>query len=296
MRPILGGAKHLHPATTSPPIDVYEGVRSMATSRMTPRLFLAREIRRARETKGISRVELAQSVFVSESLVRAWESGRRIPHPDHLTRVEGILGTGGLFTRMREDLVQNEPLPEYMGRWREIEEGATSMLWYEPLLIPGLLQTEEYARAVFTNSGRQTGDVEEQVQVRLDRQKVLTPEHSLMFVAILDETLLYRPIGGAKTMHDQLVKVLERSEQPNVRIQIVSQEVGAYPGLAGGFAIAAMNGNEYAYVDDAFSGDVLEHPEDVATIKRIWETLRAEALPVKQSVALLAKAVERWAT
>lgn len=242
----------------------------------------------------MSRDELSQVVFVSESLVRAWESGRRVPQPDHLVRAEGVLGTGGIFTRMREDLVQNEPLPEYMGRWREIEEGATSLQWHQPLLIPGLLQNEDYARAVFAGSGRQIDDAEEQVQVRMERQRILAPENSLMFVAILDETVLYRPVGGVKTMHDQLVRLLERAEQPNVRIQVVPQEAGAYPGLAGGFAIAAMNGSEYAYVDDAFSGDVLEHSEDVATMKRVWETLRAEALPTKQSIALLAKAVERW--
>lgn len=83
----------------------------------------------------MSRDEPEQSVFVSESLVRAWESGRRIPQPNHPARAEGILGTGGLFTRMREELVQNEPPPGRMGRRRESEE-ATPALWHEPPLTP----------------------------------------------------------------------------------------------------------------------------------------------------------------
>lgn len=271
-------------------------VRAMANDRMTPRQFLASELRRAREAKGMKPTDVAKAVLVSEGLVRAWEKGRRIPQHDDLVRFEEQLGTGGLLTRMREELVKNEPAPEWMGRWIEIEDQATQILWYQPLLIPGLLQTADYAREVITSSGRQIDDAEEQIQARLERQKILSAENSLVFVAIMDEGVLYRSIGDAKTMHEQLSRVLEITKQPNVFVHIVPLSSGAYPGLAGGFGIASMDGQEFAYVDDAFSGDVLEHAEDVAVMKRVWETLRAEALPVKQSMELVAKAVEKWTT
>lgn len=266
----------------------------MTSNRMTPRSFLAKELQRAREEKGISRDELAQEVYVSESLVRAWETGRRLPQIDHLKKVEKILGTNGVLTRMREDLVQNEPLPEYMGRWREIEEDATSLLEFNPLTFPGIVQTPEYAREIFLTSGRQIDDVEEQIQARMERQKILVPENGLMFVLLIDEGVLYRCVGNEKMTADQITRVLELSEQQNVRVQVVPAAAGAYPGLAGGFAIAAMDGQEFAYVDDAYSGDVLERADEVAVMKRVWVTLHAEALPVKQSRELLAKALEKW--
>lgn len=244
----------------------------------------------------MSREALAGAVFVSESLVRAWENGRRLPQPDHLAKVEKALGTGGFLLRLREDLVKHSPAPEWMGRWLQIEQQATSLLTYEPLLIPGLLQTPEYARSVITSSGRPVEDLDEQVQARMERQKILHPDNSLVFVAIIDETVLYRAVGGAEAMHAQLVKLLEVAEQPNVMVQIVPEDAGAYPGLAGGFAIASMDGQEFAYVDDAFSGDVLENPDDVATMKRIWETLRVEALSSRQSIELIRKAMQRWAS
>lgn len=266
----------------------------MTTNRVTPRGFLAKELQRAREAKGISRDELAQEVFVSESLVRAWESGRRIPQPDHLKKVEKILGTNGILCRLREDLVRNEPLPEYMGRWREIEEEATSILWHHPLIFPGLAQTPEYAREIFVSSGRQMDDIEEQIQERMERQKILAPENGLMFIMIIDEGVLYRRIGSEKIMADQITGILELSELQNVRVQIVPLGSGAYAGLAGGFGIAAMDGQEYAYVDDAYSGDVLEHSDEVAAMKRVWMTIHAEALPTKQSKELMVKALEKW--
>lgn len=267
----------------------------MANNRMTPRMFLGRQIKRLREAKEMKPDELAKALYVSEGLVRSWETGRRVPQPDHLKLLEEFFDTKGILYEMREELVKNERLPEYMGRWQEIEEQATSLLWYHPLLIPGLLQTADYAREVMLNSGRHIDEVEEQVQARLERQKILAPENDLVFVVIIDEGVLYRPIGGNKIMHDQLVKLQEFAQQPNIMIQIVPMDVGAYPGLAGGFGIATMDGQEYAYVDDALSGDVLERPEEVAIMKRIWATLQVKALQDKQSMELITKAVERWA-
>lgn len=239
---------------------------------------------------------LAQAVYVSESLVRAWETGRRVPQPEHLAKLDEPFQTNGYLSRLREDLVQNERLPEYMGRWREIESQATTLLTYEPLLIPGLLQTSDYAREVIRASGRQIDDIEEHINERLERQKVLAPEGGMMFVAILDEGVLHRQIGSAETMREQLQHVLTVADQPNAIIHVVPTGVGAYPGLAGGFVVASMDGSEFVYVDDAYSGDVIENHDEVATMKRVWETLRAEALPARQSYELIEKAMEQWTT
>lgn len=110
-----------------------------------------------------------------------------------------------------------------------------------------------------------------------------------MVVAIMDEGILERPIGDREAMHNQMLRLLKLVAQPNIEIQIVPIDTGAYSGLSGGFVIATVDGKEYAYVDDTFSGDVIEDPEEVATIRRLWATLSVRALTAKQSIERIEK-------
>jgi transcriptional regulator with XRE-family HTH domain len=304
----------------------------------TPRAFLAREIRRVRNAKGMNRDELAKALFVSESLVRSWERGTRLIQPDHLSKVEDLVGltramamltrlrdelctadstfgqvavwlelvertlaelaeaqhVEGVLRRLRDELVHNDPSPEWVGKWLAIEDQANTLSWYQPLVVPGLLQTADYARAVISSSGRQVDDLEGQVADRLKRQRILAADHGLVLVVILDEGVLHRPVGGAQVIREQLLHVLAVAEQPNVIVQVIPLEIGEHAGLAGSVGIAAMDGREYAYVDDVFSGDILEHPDDVAVVKRVWVTLHNEALPGRKSLELIKKAIGRW--
>lgn len=263
----------------------------------SPRKFLAREIQRAREAKGVSRETLAKALFVSDSLVRGWERATRLIQPDHLKKVEDYVGpesTRGVLFRLRQELITNDPSPEWAGRWLDIERDANTVWWFHPLLIPGIFQTPAYARAVISTSGRQVDNLEEQVQARLARQHILAPDNGVMVGAVIDEGVLYRPLGGPKVLHEQLMRLLELAAQPNIIVQVVPIEAGGYPGLSGVFGIAAADGHEYAYVEDVFRGEVLDQPDDVALIKRVWVTLHNEALPGRQSIELIAKAAERW--
>lgn len=263
----------------------------------SPRKFLAREIQRAREAKGVSRENLAKVLFVSDSLVRGWERATRLIQPDHLKKVEDFVGpenTRGVLSRLREELITNDPAPEWVHKWLQIERDANTLWWFHPLLIPGIFQTPDYARAVITTSGRLVDNLEEQVQARMERQHILEPDNGVMVSAVIDEGVLYRPLGGPQVLHAQLIRLLELIEQPNIIVQVVPIEVGGYPGLSGIFGLAATDRHEYAYVEDVFRGEVLDQPDDVALIKRIWVTLHNEALPGRQSIELIAKAAERW--
>jgi transcriptional regulator with XRE-family HTH domain len=284
----------MHANRTRHAPEQYGDVRTMAGNHLTPRAFLAREIRLAREAKGMSAAALGKAVFVSESLVRAWESGRYIPKPDQIDDLEKALGTNGILARMAEDLVNNEAVPEFMGKWLTVERGARILLTYQPMLIPGLLQTEDYAREVIVKSGRLVNDISERVQARMDRQEILTVENDVTFVVIVDEGALNRAVVSPKVMYEQLVHIHEVAQQPNVHFFVVPDTVGAYPGCAGGFIIATIDGREVVYVDDAFSGDILESEEDVTTMKRVWESIRLEAVSGQQSRELLEKAIEKW--
>jgi transcriptional regulator with XRE-family HTH domain len=265
----------------------------MTGNQMTPRAFVAKELRRAREQKRMTQAALAKAIYASDSLVAAWESGRRVPNPKYVAPLIEILGIDAILARMITELVTSDA-PEWLGRLLEIERRSSSLSTYQPLLVPGLLQTEDYAREVLLRSGRHYPDVDELVQARLERQSILTAENPPLLVAITDESVLRRPVGGPEVMRDQLAHLLDAAERPDVVLQIVPSGVGAYPGLAGGFLILSFDGREAVYVEDAFSGDIIEAADDVATMKRIWEALRVEALPGKQSVDLLAEVAKRW--
>src|SRR5437879_3160390 len=120
----------------------------MTGDHMTVRQFVGKEIRLAREAKGLSRLELAKRFPVSESLVRWWESGRTVPAEQYVEQLIEILALPELIQRVLDELVSKEVAPEWLGKWLTVEEKSTSLLNFVPLVLPGLLQIEEYARAV----------------------------------------------------------------------------------------------------------------------------------------------------
>ncbi|WP_203982619.1 helix-turn-helix domain-containing protein [Sphaerisporangium rufum] len=261
---------------------------------MTPLEFFARELRQAREAAGMSQAQLATAMAgYSPSFVAMVETARRTPRPDFARRCDDLLTTGGLLTRLTEDLVCRTMPPEWVGRWLTIEAQATSLLSYEPLLVPGLLQTDEYAREVIAASGRDL-DEDEQVQARRERRRVLDRPDPPMLVAVLDEGLLHRPVGGPEVMREQIGHLLALTRRPRIVIQIVPAAVGTYAGMAGPFVVATIGNREVAYVDGALCGSVVERAEDVATMRRLWEAVRAEALPGKQSIELMTEVTETW--
>lgn len=270
----------------------------MTGDHMTARQFVGKEIRLARATKGLSRVELAKAFPVSESLIRWWESGRTVPAEQYVERLIAVLDLPEMIQRVLNELVSKEVAPEWLGKWVSIEEKATSLLTFAPLVIPGLLQTEDYARAVLRLGKESPLDLEEKANERLKRQRVLAREDPPLYHVILDEAAIRRPVGGAKIMRDQLMHVVGMAEQTEMIIlQVIPFRVGAHAGFAGGaMEIASFDGTEVAYVDNALRGDVVEKPEDVAVIRRLWQKLSAKALQEDESAQLIEEAAEKCVT
>jgi transcriptional regulator with XRE-family HTH domain len=270
----------------------------MTSDHMTARQFVGKEIRLARETKGLSRVELAKAFPVSESLVRWWESGRTVPAEQCVQRLITVLDLPEMIQRVLNELVSNEVAPEWLGKWVSLEEKATSLLTFVPLVIPGLLQTEEYARAVLRLGKEAPLDLEERVSERLKRRRILTREDPPLYHVILDEAAIRRPVGGPKVMHDQLMHVVDLAEQTEmIIVQVIPFRVGAHAGFAGGaIVIASFDGAEVAYVDNALRGDVVEKSEDIAIIRRLWQKLSAKALLEDESAQLIREVAEKWVT
>ncbi len=246
----------------------------------------------------MSRAQLAAKFPVSESTVRWWESGRTVPAEQYLDQLIEILGLPEMIRHILDDLVSKEVAPEWLGKWVSIEEKSTSLLTFVSLVIPGLLQTEEYARAVLRLGKESLLGIEEKVGERLKRQRVLTREEPPLYHAILDEAAISRPVGSSKIMRDQLMHVISMAEQTEMLIlQVIPFQAGGHAGFAGGsLEIASFDGMEVAYVDNALRGDVVEKPEDVAVIRRLWQKLSAKALPEGESAQLIKEAAEKWVT
>lgn len=273
----------------------------MASHHMTPRMFLAKQIRRLREMtidpktgKKITPEGLAKAVYRSESLVKAWESGRRIPQPEDLEQLDEIFGTKGLLAEIGKKLVNASVPLEWFGRWLEVENQATAFWSFEPLLVPGLLQTEDYARMVL-RAANHIADIEEMVGARMKRQQVLVKDDAPTLVALIDESVLRRMIGDAKVMHDQLLHLAEMAKRDNIFIQIIPLTARACAGLLSGFVIAKFDGgNDVAYVDNQLNGEVIEDTEALAGLQRMFDTARSDALSRQESIDLILKVAAQW--
>lgn len=265
----------------------------------SPRRFLGREIQRARDTKRMTRESLAKAVYVSEQLVKSWEMGRRLPKPDNLRDVERVLGISdgeepGILCRIRDDLISDAVPLEWFGKWLEVEGQATELWSFEVFVIPGLLQTEDYATAVL-RAANHNADLDEEIAARLERQKVIEKEDAPTFVVLVAEGALRNNMGGTKVMHDQLMHLADMAKRDNVIVQIIPAMSHVCAGFTGPFVLANFDGGDVAYVDNAISGEVIEDAEEVARLRRMFNVFRSDALRAQESIDLILKvADELW--
>lgn len=245
----------------------------------------------------MSQAQLAEMVNYVPSFISMVETADRLPKQEFTEACDRALGTGGILTRLLTQLIARDGAPEWFWPWIEIEREATSLRAFDPLIVYGLLQTREYARAIFRAS--QIGsdaDVEQSVNARLQRQDILIREDPPMVVAVMGEEALRRPVGGPEVMRRQLEHLLEVSERHgNVRIQFVPLSVGEYDGLRGPFVIAELSETaESVFIDDSLNGRVVQGADHIAEVLRHWELIRSEALSQRQSMALVKEVIQSW--
>lgn len=259
--------------------------------------FLGREIRRARTDKGMSRASLGKAITMSASSVNAWERGDQPPRPEHLKQLTEHLTFDGaaIVMRILAELVSAEVSPEWTGKWLAIEEQAHTLLASEHSVIPGLLQTKDYACALFQQHSSYV-DVNQRVAERLDRQKkILDSEDPPMAVFLINEQVIRTLVGTSAAMKEQCTHLLNLMERPNVYIQIVPPKPGYHPGLDGAFMIAKFDGKEVAYQAGLLRGSVIEDESGVSTVYRIWQSIQTRALTEQASRELIVKVEEEWA-
>jgi transcriptional regulator with XRE-family HTH domain len=271
---------------------------------------LGAELRRLREAAGLRVEDAAAALGCSGSRVSRIEIGRgsgvakpadvrtlcELYHVTDEQQVEMLLDMLSVVSRQRgwwEDF--GRVLPSGLEVYVGLESDARAERCWEPLLVHGLLQTADYARAVVQMGGRHPlADIDDLVQIRMERQKLLTrPESPLEVWAIFDEAVVRRPLGGVDVMRAQLRHLVEATELPNVAIQIVPLSMGANPGLTGAFSILEFEDESpVVYVESRAGNLYLEKRSDIRQNVTAFDLLRSMALAPAESIALLRQAAE----
>jgi transcriptional regulator with XRE-family HTH domain len=255
------------------------------------------ELRYYRTRGALSQKDLAALAHVSHDVISKIETGDRPPAEDFPPRLDAIpeLATNGALTRLWGHLKKGQKQRTYgwFAKWADIESQATALRTYEPLIVPGLLQTEDYARAILSlRPGCDSDDLDTQVAARLARQSIL--ERAQLW-CVLDEGVLHRDIGGTKTMQAQLDRLAGLAGHPRVTIQVIPGSYG-HAGLLGGFVLADLDGQPpMVYLETAAEGQPTDSPAVAAHVSLRFDKLRSEALPWSASRDLIRKvAEEQW--
>lgn len=264
---------------------------------------LAVELMRRREASGLSREEAARRLEWSTSTIFRIETGRSRPQPGNvrvLLDLYGVTGSerDGLIQLAREarqpgwwhsfrDVLPN-PYEVYIG----LEGGAASIRNFEPVVVPGLLQTEDYARATFKGGPRELerDEIERRVEVRLARQQILTRDDRPRLWAVIDEAVIHRLVGDPAVMRAQLGHLIDTAEQGKTTVQVVPFRAGAHAGTTGPFVILDFpepTDPSVVYVE-TLAGDIyLEERADVNRYTIAFDRLLAAALHPDDSVRLI---------
>lgn len=254
------------------------------------------ELRAHRAHAGMSRDELAAKVSYSPSLIAMIETGKRSPSKRLAELLDVVFSLPGTFSRL-EGRLREVPFPASFRPFVPHEAEAKALRSYENALIPGLFQTEPYARAVLSTRPNTSEDgIEELVAARMQRQDVLGREEPPLIWSLIDEAALYRAAGGAEVMSGQLAHLAEVSRRPNITIQVVPYSAGPHSGLLGAFVIAELDdAPPIAFLETAAEGETVENPSVLARLALIFDTLRSKALPDVTSMDMIMKvAEERW--
>jgi transcriptional regulator with XRE-family HTH domain len=263
--------------------------------------FFGAELRRARLSAGWSQEQLGRRLSFSADLVGKVETNERAPTPEFAAGCDdGFPQMDGLFGRLLGLARRwDGPHPQWFRDWVQAEHEAASLRWWEPMLVPGLLQTADYARALFRAWQSISDDeLEELVSARIERQSILDRLRPPELWVVIDEVVLHRCVGSRKIMHDQLLHLADASCRPSITVQIVPADVGAHAGLLGAFIVAGFGESapSIVYLETAVEGQTLEKSALVNRAASAFDRIRSEALPSSASRELIGKvAEERWA-
>lgn len=254
----------------------------------------AAELEAWRTGAGLSKNEFAKTLGYTPQLISQIESAKNIPSKKFSEDVDTFFKTNGVFVRLWKLIRESykiASLPPGYAIYAQLEKDAIYARIFSALLLHGLFQTEDYARAIIETTVNQ--DVDELVAQRMERQAILTRDEPPQVLLTVDERVLRDVIGSRDIQRQQLKALLEASERPNITIDIVPQGRGYYPGLTGSFTILGFkDGTSLAYTESAGTGMLIEQPVRVAECVVMYDLIRGHAHPIEESRALIRTVME----
>jgi transcriptional regulator with XRE-family HTH domain len=259
--------------------------------------FFGTELKRRREAAGFTQSTLGTQVFVSGGYIGQFEQAIRKPQLDVAQRIDETLQTGGFFERMWRKLIKEERYADYFAHVAELERLATKICEYAPAVVPGLLQTAEYARAVYLASNPLATEeyIDDMVRARLDRAPLLKDATRPMYWAILHEAALRIPVGGPGAMARQLDHIAPMARERKALVQVLPFAAGAHPAMGKMMTIMEFeDAPPTVYTEAVLSGNLLDDPAVVKRTQADYDLLRAAALSTEASLALIESVAEDY--
>ncbi|MFB9832639.1 Scr1 family TA system antitoxin-like transcriptional regulator [Actinoallomurus acaciae] len=243
----------------------------------------------------MSKVELAELLGYTPQLIGQIEAGKNIPSEKFSEDSDFFFKTNGLFKRLWKLIMETRRLavlPPGFSKYIQLEAQASTMRAYSLVLIQGLLQTEEYARAILL-ALQQPDTVDQFVNARIERQAILTREKPPRLWVTIDERALRCMIGGREVMRGQLQHLLEVSKRPNIMLDVVPQSADSHVGLEGDLVLLGFdNEPDIAYTESSGRGQVVEDAAGVSEFQVRYDLIRGHALPVAESRKLIESILE----
>lgn len=268
------------------------------------RVVLGKRLQHLREKAGLSYEQAARSLDVTHATVRRMEKaevGLKVPYVEKLLSTYGVSGPDDVEEFVALARQANRPgwwhsyrdvLPEWFSAFVSLESESEVIRAYEPHYVPGLLQTESYARAVLRAGMPQAPEEEirRQVALRMERQAVLRGGQPPMLWVVMDETVLRRPIGGPAVMREQIDQLIEATAEPHIRLQILPFSAGPHPAMYGPFHLFRFPIEELPDVacsENLVGAAYFDERTDVTAFLEALDRMCAQSAPVARTGAIL---------
>ncbi|MEU0834051.1 helix-turn-helix transcriptional regulator [Streptomyces sp. NPDC005969] len=235
---------------------------------------------------GLEREEFGRRIGYSASTVASYEQGRRIPSPRTIERADEVLGADGLLTVWKEQL-ERAQYPVFFQGMAALEKTAIELLSYDTLVVKGLLQTEEYMRAVLAmrRPPLDQETIEQRVAARVARQDIFDRQPAPLLSFIMDESVLRRPLGGEGVLRGQLEHLLLVGRKRNVEIQVMPLDCEESAGVDGPFTVVTRDdGKKFAYTEAQGTSTLQTDPQQAALAAARYGIIRSQSLTPRESL------------